>query len=382
MRESDPYNTVMKREGALPVCSCGAEPVRGAVSIVAAALLIAAAPAAADIVHLKSGETIEGATSPGPKKGTLEVRKGNGAVVVLSDGDIVRIEKRKNPVEEFEERLQALPPAELEPLLDLLVWTRGKDLHAKVKVVARKVLEIDPHHELARKELGYVVHDNRWILESELRKRKGLIRFEGEWMTEGEKTRRLSAKALREAEELIHLVESANPFLQEFSIQKVLSLREPEVRGVFASRISDPRMAVRMVAIAGLANFPVKKGDTEGARIAAELHRVALGEESEEVRKVLRIALGKFHRAESFRLALETATSAAGEVEKQRAAWILGLTIRKASVPDLCRAVASPDGSGRKEIRDVLRGSLGVDHGYDREAWLRWWSENKAKFKD
>ena len=48
------------------------------------------------------------------------------------------------------------------------------------------------------------------------------------------------------------------------------------VRGVFAARIRDPRIAVRMVAIAGLANFPARNGDEEAGRIAAELHRAAL----------------------------------------------------------------------------------------------------------
>jgi len=378
-----PYNSGMQREGALFRRGARKEPAGSSSPIlVAAALLLAPAGLPADIVHLKSGETIEGATSPGSRKGTLEVRKGNGSVVVLSEDDIVRVEKRKNPVEDFEERLGEIPSGEIEPLLDLLVWAREKSLHPRVKVVARKILEIDPHNELARKELGYVVHDNRWILESELRKKKGLIRFRGEWMAEEEKARRLSAEAIRDVEDLIHRVESGNPYIQEFSIQQILACREPGVRGVLASRIRDPRIAVRMVAIAALANFPAKNGDAEAARIAAELHQVALAEEKDEVKKVLRIALQRFHRLESFRLALGTATSAASEEERRRAGWILGLTIRKAVVPELCRALEGTDGAGRAEIRDVLRGALGVDHGYDKAAWLRWWTENKARFKD
>ena len=373
----------MQREGALSRVSARTEPVGPAWPIlVAVALLLGPARLSADIIHLKTGETIEGATSPGSRKGTLEVRKGNGSVVVISESDIVRIEKRKNPLEEFEERLGGVPPGEMEPLLDLLVWAREKGLHAKVKVVARKVLEIDSHNDLARKELGYVVHDNRWILESELRKKKGLIRFRGEWMAEEEKARRLSDEAIREVEDLILRVESGNPYIQEFSIQQILACRDPKVRGVLASRIRDPRIAVRMVAMAGLANFPARNGDAEAASIAAELHQVALAEEKEEVKKVLRIVLGKFHRRESFRLALETATSAASDAERRRAAWILGLTITKAVVPELCRAVEGPGGAGRVEIRDVLRGALGVDHGHDKEAWLRWWAENKARFRD
>ncbi|HBO51623.1 MAG TPA: hypothetical protein DD471_06530, partial [Planctomycetes bacterium] len=35
-----------------------------------------------------------------------------------------------------------------------------------------------------------------------------------------------------------------------------------------------------------------------------------------------------------------------------------------------------------EKILELLRGSLGVDHGYDSAVWRKWWQENEARFRD
>lgn len=294
--------------------------------LIFAGLYLAARPAAADVVHLKTGRSIEGTTSPGAKKGTLEVRKADGSVVVVSEADVVRVEKKENPASEIERRLKALPPGEIEPLLDLLAWAREKSLHREAKGIARRVLEIDPNHEAARKELGYVVYENKWILESELKKKKGLVRFRDEWMETAERDRRLLQEAVKEVEDLFGLVESENPYIQTYAIQKILARREPALREAFRSRLRDPREAVRMVALGGLANLPVTgEGNEETRRIAVEIQRAFLEDASEGVLQVARVTLRKFHPRESYRLAREAASTAASEEERRRAGEILRL---------------------------------------------------------
>jgi len=59
-----------------------------------------------------------------------------------------------------------------------------------------------PDHELARKELGYVVYENKWTLESDLRKKAGLGAFgtsgsprprrTGAWMKKAGRSWRIS----------------------------------------------------------------------------------------------------------------------------------------------------------------------------------------------
>jgi hypothetical protein len=295
-------------------------------SLVLAGALVAAAPAAADVIHLKTGRSIEGASSPGAKKGTIEVRKADGVVVVLLEADIVRIEKKEDPASELERRLRAVPPDEVEPLLDLLGWAREKSLHREAKGIARRIIDIDPNDEAARKELGYVVYENKWILESELRKRKGLVRFRDEWMEAAEKERRLLREAAKEVEDLFELVESENPYIQSYAVQRILARREPALRETFRSRLRDPREAVRMVALGGLANLPVAgEGDAEARKIAADVQRVFLEDSSEGVLQVARVTLRKFYPRESYRLARDAASAAATPRERGRAAEIVRL---------------------------------------------------------
>ena len=35
-----------------------------------------------------------------------------------------------------------------------------------------------------------------------------------------------------------------------------------------------------------------------------------------------------------------------------------------------------------KEILQLLSSSLGVNHGYEKEDWKKWWKENEWRFRD
>lgn len=350
------------------------------------ALLAHGAPAVADVIHLKNGKQLEGSVSPGARKGTVEVRSGEGAVIVLEEAAIERIEKRAAPTDEFTARLEALPRGEIEPLEDLLVWARDKALPTRVKAAAKKILEIDPNNALARRELGYVVYENRWVLESTLRERKGLVLFKGEWMAEAERGRRLDEEMRKEIEDLLHLVATSNPHIQEYSFRKLLARKERVAREVFSGHILDERPAVRLVAIRCIANFPVRaSGDDTASEAARKLHRAALEEKNEKALFVIFYAAKRFYPEESLRLAIETAQASTDSADRRRSGQLLEALIqhRTSRVPRLCRAVASEDGRVQHdEIRDVLRRFLGVDLGRDSKAWLRFWEANRSRFRD
>jgi hypothetical protein len=348
----------------------------------AACLALAPAASRADVVHLQNGKTLEGTVTRG-EGGTIEVATGEGSRVVLKESEVLRVETRTSPGDELDARLKGVPPGALEPLLELMAFAREKGLPRRARTVARKILEIDPHHEAARRELGYVVYQNRWLLETELKKRKDLVRYRDEWMTAAEKARREAEERRRELEELLDCVAADNAHVQEYAVRKLVGLREPVARQIFAAHLRDPRDAVRWVAVRGLMGFPVAgTGDEEARRIAGELHRALLEEPNEKALEVVHLTLRRFFPRESFRLALETAAGPAREQERKRAAGALQQLLVKAWVPELCRAVASPDGQPRDAIRGVLRSSLGVDCGADAAAWLRFWEENKGRFRD
>ena len=210
------------------------------------------------MVHLQSGRTIEGTTQPGKKPGTIEVRTGAGVVVTLAQSEIDRIEKKQSPAEEVDSRLAAVKGGDLDLLHDLLAFARDKRLGKQTKAVAARILAIDPHDEVARRELGYVVHENQWVLESELRKRGDFVLHEGEWMTLPEKVRREAEASRKELQELFDLVESSNPYVQEFAIRKILARHDSAGLEVFAAHLHDRGKVPRMVAIRGLGLLPVE----------------------------------------------------------------------------------------------------------------------------
>lgn len=352
--------------------------------VLAVSLLVGLIPeASGDVVHLKSGRTIEGTTAPGRKAGTMEVRTGGGVVMTIPTSDILRIEKKRSPAEEFDARLGALPAGEIEPARELLVFARDKKLTNRVRLVARRILRVDPDDELARQALGYVVFRNRWILESDLRRKQGLVRFRGEWMTESEKTTLIENEAAAELEELLDLVDSENLYVQEFSIRKILSRKDPVARKVFHAHLTDPRRIPRMVAIRGMVNFPVEGGgDAVDREAARDLHGLALEEKSPEVLKVLFPTLARYCPAENFRLARNTLLRSDDATTRRRAAEVLYYTLRVATVPVLCRTLVTSDGKRHPEVREVLRRALGVDHGMDVDAWLRFWEANRHRFTD
>jgi hypothetical protein len=182
-------------------------------------------------------------------------------------------------------------------------------------------------------------------------------------------------------EELLGLVGSENPYIQEFSVRKILSRRDAVAREVFEKHLRDSREVVRMIALRGLLSFAADKSWSK--QMTAQLHRLTVEERSDDVLKVAYATLRKFSPSESFRLALETVRASKSEEERQRAGEILYQTLYKAVVPDLCRALVDEETRAeRKEVRDVLRRALGVDFGYDARGWLRYWEENQGRFKD
>ncbi len=294
------------------------------IGLVFMAALLRANPLRADVVYLKKGDTIEGFVTDGTKKGTVEVRTGEGGSVVLSLDDIIRIERKQAPADELDARLKQVLDGDLDALEDLILWARDHQLRSRARAVAKKALEIDSNSELARKELGYVLFENRWILESELKKRKGLVRFQGEWMTDEERARRAAADVIKEMDELLSLISNENSHIQEYALGKLLNQKDPAAREVFAGHLKDEREAVRWVAVRGLANFPtLGGGDVAAKSIAGELHRLTLTEKNEKSLPVFYYTLGKFFPLESRRLAEATAKSSAEASERKRALEIL-----------------------------------------------------------
>lgn len=366
-------------------------------AVVAVMDLVVCAPRlGADVVHLKSGQSIEGEVSIDDRTGVVSVRKSSGVILRFAGDRVERISRKKSAAEELRENLEKIREGdedEIESLVKLAVFARDKKLRDDLQRICRRILTIDPNHDLARRELGYVVFENIWILESELarnHREKGLIKFRGEWMTEAEKDRRQRQELREKIANLLDSLATDNRYVQEFAVRELMALRDPLGREIFSSYIEDPRELVRIVAVSVLANYASEtdrpEDDPEARRITAKLfQRLMDADRSAKEQQALTMSLRLFQPQESFRLALRRLQESRADWERRRSGEVVRMTLRKAWVPALCRGLVTAGGGGKRThegVRVTLREIFGVDHGYDVDAWLRWWRANEARFRD
>jgi hypothetical protein len=91
-------------------------------------------------------------------------------------------------------------------LFDLYAWAKTNGLKTQSKQALRDVIKVDPDHAEARKLLGYVLYEGKWVSEREKERleaaaerkameAKGMVQYKGKWMTPEEKeTAEMTAK--------------------------------------------------------------------------------------------------------------------------------------------------------------------------------------------
>ncbi|RKY16629.1 MAG: hypothetical protein DRP63_05060 [Planctomycetota bacterium] len=149
-----------------------------------------------------------------------------GDVIFLDDGRIVRgkiVEQNEDYVKiktkygtrkisvdrvreviteaEMEKRLQERMDAagdDADALWDVVRWCRDIGLDEKAKDLAKRVLELNPDHESARKYLGYIKKDGAWVKEEQWYRAHGWVRRGGRWVSPEELKRRELEKRRKE----------------------------------------------------------------------------------------------------------------------------------------------------------------------------------------
>ncbi len=156
------------------------------------ALLALASAAAADVVHLKTGEKLEGKIlSETATKVKIETPFGTTEV---ERSRIEKIERGKTPKEVFAERKAALGKTDVVGRWDLVLYCKEQKLNREAKALVAEILVLDPNHAEANRENGKIQYDGKWFTKEHLEKyqeeeRKkmeaaGMVWHDGRWMTE------------------------------------------------------------------------------------------------------------------------------------------------------------------------------------------------------
>jgi colicin import membrane protein len=161
-------------------------------------LFFLSAAASADDVYLQGAGKISGrivertATSV-----TIEVSSGK---VTVPMARVARIEEKRSPLEEYEQRAARLSPGDAAGWMALGDWAAANDMNTKAREAYERAVAIAPNDPAANKALGNVQVDGRWATEEEAYRARGYVQFEGEWMTPAEQQRMLQERAADKAE--------------------------------------------------------------------------------------------------------------------------------------------------------------------------------------
>lgn len=110
----------------------------------------------------------------------------DGGEIGVEESTILAIKPVKSAHAEYNRRKAKLSPTDADGWWKLAAWARDKKLEDPARVAAETVVRLDPHHEEAHKLLGHVKLGERWADFEESQRRKGMVKFEGEWRKENE----------------------------------------------------------------------------------------------------------------------------------------------------------------------------------------------------
>ncbi|MHC4713773.1 MAG: hypothetical protein ACYTAN_10970 [Planctomycetota bacterium] len=159
-------------------------------------LLLAVSTLSADEVVLKGGGVIKGSVvSEGTSFLVLKTAYGT---VTLETGDVSEVRYSTADEKKLLADLAALEPTDIDSRLKLARRAAAGGLGDAAKRIYAEILAVEPDENTARKALGYVKYGDEWIIPNEDGERKGLVPYEGRWVSAEERNSLQAADADRD----------------------------------------------------------------------------------------------------------------------------------------------------------------------------------------
>lgn len=117
----------------------------------------------ADIFHLSDGNKIEG-TIIREIGDLVSIRDQDGQIITIDRSQITRVEKKSTALDEYLKRSQKIKSEDLEAHRALAIWCQQKQLISQAQKHWKLVISIDPDHDEARSNLGYVWIGGDWYI--------------------------------------------------------------------------------------------------------------------------------------------------------------------------------------------------------------------------
>jgi hypothetical protein len=334
----------------------------------------------------------------------------------------------------YQEKAAALAPDDTTGHYTLGLWCAKEGLADEARLEFERVIALDPDHEGARRELGYVKHRDRWLARDEAMRAKGLVLHEGRWLLPEEVKALLLPKselqrkrqAQAKARSFLKKMSGADPKVQRIAMKALdgiddrykveplaYALRYPSehvrtyaakelgrikdrraLRPLIHRSLMDTEEAVRDAALAAVKQFDdpnllspyVGAMFSENEALAANAAH-AVGEMGEVIGieylvYKLRAHGGGVSRSHIY-LANQLSFIQDFDVEVAQTAFIadpiVGI-LQEGAVLE-ARVIATERSATIVERRVIrsLKKLSGVDMGSSPQAWAKWWKENKSK---
>jgi hypothetical protein len=390
------------------------------------ALSIVTVPLRADVFHLTSGGRVEGdlieKTSAGYRVETLI-----GTVLLPADS-VARVEEAPSPFESYRTRRAATADTPADQYA-LAVWCGENGFGRQRRMHLQRALELDQGYEPARRALGYVQVDGRWVNE-----RVAAAQQDRESQTEADEFNPAEAPTQTPAAlqaywyRYINATKSSfldSPFPEQVDkgYARIRGIDDPLAVPAAMRVLSAGDATCRQLLVELLGRFT-----TDAA--TANLADLALCDPERDIR---RSALAALRRRDDPRVVLHfrQALAEGDDLLVKRAAEGLGALNAREAVPDLIavlttqrtKPVPLPMGRWfntlpgyygytyvgpllmpidprfgvlwpvprlrqpsavrevkvfRTEVLEALRQITGTDFGFDADAWSRWYEEHKS----
>jgi hypothetical protein len=157
--------------------------------------LLALSPSlvSADSVFLKSGGEVKGEVVE-QRADAVVLEVGPGRITVPMK-NVARIVSSTTDLGVYHARAAALAPRDVQGWLSLAAWAQKHDLATQARDAYEHVLAVDPTNADAHLALGNVRMGDRWVSGAEANRARGLVEFEGMWMSPEERQMRLEERA-------------------------------------------------------------------------------------------------------------------------------------------------------------------------------------------
>ena len=249
----------------------------------------------ADVVRLSTGGEVRGTLLSKPQDAEVVIRTPIGSTYRFDRRDVAGASKRSPRVEEYHTRaLVAAKAGTVDAHRELADWCRGNRLTQQRREQLEAIVAISPNDEAANRELGHRLLDGDWVSEGEWAAERGLVEYEGRFVSPAMR------EALTEAD--LHRERRKLWFRRLRSVHAaILSRRDDRYREarVTLRTVNDPAAAEAVGTLFQSGRLPVEVrldavtalGSIGGVESVEPLVKFAVFDRDPEVREVAAAAL-------------------------------------------------------------------------------------------